>query len=129
MTGGIAMGIPLSRWLLITTGFGALFMVSAQRYSEAVEMAGKGGATRALLTQYTTGYLRFVWQLAAGGAGLGLGLFNHFKCIRDRPPPWCGRAGRRAGRPAPRSAGSSGRPAGRAGGGPRARRAGRGRRG
>ncbi|NYV78179.1 decaprenyl-phosphate phosphoribosyltransferase, partial [Streptomyces sp. UH6] len=71
MAGGIAMDIPLSRWFLITTGFGALFMVSAKRYSEAVEMAGERGATRALLTEYTPGYLRFVWQLAAGGAVLG----------------------------------------------------------
>ncbi|WP_328749871.1 decaprenyl-phosphate phosphoribosyltransferase [Streptomyces sp. NBC_00285] len=69
--GGLALGIPLSRWFLITTGFGALFMVSAKRYSEAVQMAGTAGATRALLTEYTTGYLRFVWQLAAGGAVLG----------------------------------------------------------
>jgi decaprenyl-phosphate phosphoribosyltransferase len=46
-------------------------MVSAKRYSEAVQMAGKAGATRALLTEYTTGYLRFVWQLAAGAAVLG----------------------------------------------------------
>ncbi|MFJ4783032.1 decaprenyl-phosphate phosphoribosyltransferase [Streptomyces sp. NPDC088794] len=71
MIGGLALGIPLSRWFLITTGFGALFMVAAKRYSEAVQMAGKGGATRALLTEYTTGYLRFVWQLAAGVAVLG----------------------------------------------------------
>ncbi|MFI8926404.1 decaprenyl-phosphate phosphoribosyltransferase [Streptomyces sp. NPDC053474] len=70
MIGGIALGIPLSRWFLITTGFGALFMVSAKRYSEAVQMAGRAGATRALLTEYTTGYLRFVWQLAAGVAVL-----------------------------------------------------------
>ncbi|MCW5251607.1 decaprenyl-phosphate phosphoribosyltransferase [Streptomyces sp. SHP 1-2] len=69
--GGLALGIPLSRWFLITTGFGALFMVAAKRYSEAVQMAGRGGATRALLTEYTTGYLRFVWQLAAGVAVLG----------------------------------------------------------
>ncbi|MFJ8536312.1 decaprenyl-phosphate phosphoribosyltransferase [Streptomyces sp. NPDC093591] len=69
--GGLALGIPLSRWFLITTGFGALFMVSAKRYSEAVQMAGKAGATRALLTEYTTGYLRFVWQLAAAVAVLG----------------------------------------------------------
>ncbi|HEY8979312.1 MAG TPA: decaprenyl-phosphate phosphoribosyltransferase [Streptomyces sp.] len=69
--GGLALGIPLSRWFLITTGFGALFMVAAKRYSEAVQMAGKAGATRALLTEYTTGYLRFVWQLAAGVAVLG----------------------------------------------------------
>ncbi|WP_406838583.1 decaprenyl-phosphate phosphoribosyltransferase [Streptomyces sp. AHU1] len=71
MIGGLALGIPLSRWFLITTGFGALFMVSAKRYSEAVQMAGRAGATRALLTEYTTGYLRFVWQLAAGVSVLG----------------------------------------------------------
>ncbi|WP_223205979.1 decaprenyl-phosphate phosphoribosyltransferase [Streptomyces xanthii] len=70
MIGGLALGIPLSRWFLITTGFGALFMVSAKRYSESVQMVGKAGATRALLTEYTTGYLRFVWQLAAGVAVL-----------------------------------------------------------
>ncbi|MFI5874192.1 decaprenyl-phosphate phosphoribosyltransferase [Streptomyces sp. NPDC051445] len=69
--GGLALGIPLSRWFLITTGFGALFMVAAKRYSEAVQMAGTAGATRVLLTEYTTGYLRFVWQLAAGVAVLG----------------------------------------------------------
>ncbi|MEV4949108.1 decaprenyl-phosphate phosphoribosyltransferase [Streptomyces sp. NPDC053755] len=71
MIGGVALGIPLSRWFLITTGFGALFMVAAKRYSEAVQMESARGATRALLTQYTTGYLRFVWQLAAGVAVLG----------------------------------------------------------
>jgi len=71
MVGGLALGIPLSRWFLITTGFGALFMVAAKRYSEAVQMEGTAGATRALLTEYTTGYLRFVWQLAAGVAVLG----------------------------------------------------------
>ncbi|MGC5343399.1 decaprenyl-phosphate phosphoribosyltransferase [Streptomyces sp. AM 4-1-1] len=70
MIGGVALGIPLSRWFLITTGFGALFMVAAKRYSEAVELAGAGGATRTLLTEYTVGYLRFVWQLAAGVAVL-----------------------------------------------------------
>jgi decaprenyl-phosphate phosphoribosyltransferase len=71
MAGGPALGIPLSRWFLITTGFGALFMVAAKRYSEAVLMADRPGATRALLTEYTAGYLRFVWQLAAGVAVLG----------------------------------------------------------
>lgn len=71
MIGGLALGIPLSRWFLITTGFGALFMVSAKRYSESLQMAGQAGATRALLTEYTPGYLRFVWQLAAGVAVLG----------------------------------------------------------
>lgn len=74
MIGGVALAIPLSRWFLITTGFGALFMVAAKRYSEAVQMAQRAepdkGVTRALLNEYTTGYLRFVWQLAAGVAVL-----------------------------------------------------------
>jgi decaprenyl-phosphate phosphoribosyltransferase len=75
MAGGPALGIPLSRWFLVTTAFAALFMVAAKRYSEAVQLAGSAGATRALLTEYTTGYLRFVWQLAAGAAVLAYGLW------------------------------------------------------
>ncbi|MFD8395518.1 decaprenyl-phosphate phosphoribosyltransferase [Streptomyces sp. NPDC059680] len=74
--GGLALDIPLSRWFLITTGFGALFMVSAKRYSEAVQMEGKAGATRALLTEYTIDYLRFVWQMAAGVAVLAYCLWT-----------------------------------------------------
>jgi decaprenyl-phosphate phosphoribosyltransferase len=70
MVGGLATGIPLSRWFLITTGFGALFTVSAKRYSERLLMEGQGGRSRALLTEYSEGYLRFVWQLAAGVAVL-----------------------------------------------------------
>jgi decaprenyl-phosphate phosphoribosyltransferase len=70
MIGGLALGIALSRWFLITTAFGALFMVAAKRYSEAVQQAGRAGATRTLLAEYTTGYLRFVWELAAGVAVL-----------------------------------------------------------
>ncbi|MFJ6695935.1 decaprenyl-phosphate phosphoribosyltransferase [Streptomyces sp. NPDC091272] len=73
MIGGVALDITLSRWFLITSGFGALFMVSAKRYSEAVQLADSPlkGRTRALLGEYTTGYLRFVWQLAAGVSVLG----------------------------------------------------------
>ena len=43
MSGGLALGIPLSRWFLITAGFGALFMVSAKRYSEALRATGEKG--------------------------------------------------------------------------------------
>ncbi|WSS24490.1 decaprenyl-phosphate phosphoribosyltransferase [Streptomyces sp. NBC_01190] len=72
MAGGIALEIDLSRWFLITSGFGALFMVAAKRYSELVLMSSRQdpGASRSLLGSYTTGYLRFVWQLAAGVAVL-----------------------------------------------------------
>ncbi|MGW5022704.1 MULTISPECIES: decaprenyl-phosphate phosphoribosyltransferase [Streptomyces] len=70
MCGGLALGIPLSRWFLLTAGFGALFMVAAKRYSEALLMGEGEGGTRTLLREYTVGYLRFVWQLAAGVAVL-----------------------------------------------------------
>jgi decaprenyl-phosphate phosphoribosyltransferase len=73
MAGGLALDIALSRWFLITSGFGALFMVAAKRYSELVLVSQRDGeltATRALLGEYTIGYLRFVWQLAAGVAVL-----------------------------------------------------------
>lgn len=35
MAGGLALNIDLSRWFLITSGFGALFMVAAKRYSNS----------------------------------------------------------------------------------------------
>ncbi|MEY9837488.1 decaprenyl-phosphate phosphoribosyltransferase [Streptacidiphilus sp. EB103A] len=66
MVGGLAVGLPLSRWFLITAGFGALFMVSAKRYSELLLMRDHGGRSRALLDAYSDTYLRFVWQLAGG---------------------------------------------------------------
>ncbi|MFC5719839.1 decaprenyl-phosphate phosphoribosyltransferase [Streptomyces gamaensis] len=65
MIGGIAADIPLSQWFLITTGFGSLFMVGAKRYSELVLMGDQAAESRKLLAQYTTGYLRFVWQASA----------------------------------------------------------------
>lgn len=70
MAGALAAGVALSGWFLVTAGFGALFIVSAKRYSELILMEGSAGASRALLTSYTTGYLRFVWQMAAGVAVL-----------------------------------------------------------
>ncbi len=36
-----------------------------------MQLADRAGATRALLTEYTAGYLRLVWQSAAGLAVLG----------------------------------------------------------
>jgi decaprenyl-phosphate phosphoribosyltransferase len=66
MIGGIAAGIPLSQWFLLTTGFGSLFMVAGKRYSEMVLMGEDAGATRKSLASYSASYLRFVWQTAAG---------------------------------------------------------------
>jgi decaprenyl-phosphate phosphoribosyltransferase len=67
VAGGAAAGVPLSRWFLIVTSFGALFVVAGKRYCERVSGHGDG-ATRTVLREYTAEYLRFVWMLAAAVA-------------------------------------------------------------
>ncbi|MGX1914091.1 decaprenyl-phosphate phosphoribosyltransferase [Streptomyces phaeochromogenes] len=78
--GGLALDIPLSRWFVVTIGFGALFAVAAKRYSETVAAEGKG-VTRDVILQYTEGYLRFVWQLAAMAAVMAYCLWS----LDERP--------------------------------------------
>lgn len=64
MVGGVAADIPLSRWFLLTAGFGSLFMVAGKRYSEMVLMGEEAAKTRASLANYSITYLRFVWQMS-----------------------------------------------------------------
>ena len=66
MAGGLAAGLPLSKWFLIVSAFGSLFMVSGKRYSELVALGPDAGRVRAALDGYTTTYLRFVWGMSAG---------------------------------------------------------------
>ena len=64
-SGGVAAGIPLSHWFLLTAAFGSLFMVTGKRFSE-IELVGEGNTvTRRSLDRYSLGYLRSVWTLAA----------------------------------------------------------------
>ncbi len=65
LAGGIAAGIPLSQWFLLTTAFGSLFMATGKRYGEARMGERTGGAVRRVVERYTSTYLRFVWSLAA----------------------------------------------------------------
>ncbi len=66
VAGGVASGIPLSQWFLLSATFGSLFMAAGKRYAEAhLDLAGEG-PTRKSLERYTTSYLRFVWTMSAG---------------------------------------------------------------
>ena len=57
--------MPISRWFLIVTSFGSLFMVAGKRYAE-IRLAERTGAKiRKSLERYTATYLRFVWTLSA----------------------------------------------------------------
>lgn len=65
LAGGVAAGIPLSQWFLLTTAFGSLFMATGKRYGEARMGERTGNTVRRVVARYTSTYLRFVWTLAA----------------------------------------------------------------
>ena len=65
VAGGVAAGIPLSHWFLLTAGFGSLFVAAGKRYGEALRGERTGCRVRPVVAAYSTSYLRFVWTLAA----------------------------------------------------------------
>lgn len=67
MAGGAAAEVPVSRWFVMVTSFGALFLVSGKRYAE-LRNEGVASSTRASLKAYSEGYLRLVMILAASVA-------------------------------------------------------------
>ncbi|MEF2977471.1 decaprenyl-phosphate phosphoribosyltransferase [Subtercola sp. YIM 133946] len=66
LAGAAIVGVPVTQWFLLVVSSGSLFMVAGKRYSEKVESVGKEEShTRKTLNQYSLGYLRFVWTVAA----------------------------------------------------------------
>jgi decaprenyl-phosphate phosphoribosyltransferase len=62
--GGTAASLHISRWFLIVSAFGALFMIAGKRYAELLRIGEGSHHTRKALAGYTLGYLRFVWEVA-----------------------------------------------------------------
>jgi len=65
IAGGVATGVPLSRWFLIVTWFGSLLMVSGKRHAELAELGHDAGHHRATLAQYSLSYLRDLRSLSS----------------------------------------------------------------
>jgi decaprenyl-phosphate phosphoribosyltransferase len=65
LAGGVAAGIPLSQWFLMTAAFGSLFMAAGKRYAESRLGEATGVPVRRVVQRYTPTYLRFVWTLSA----------------------------------------------------------------
>lgn len=63
IAGGIATNITLSNWFLTVACFSSLFIVAGKRYAEMVELGDNAGS-RAVLREYTAGFLRMVWSMA-----------------------------------------------------------------
>lgn len=67
MAGAAAADVPVSRWFVMVTSFGALFLVAGKRYAE-LRNEGLAASTRASLRAYSEAYLRFVMILSASVA-------------------------------------------------------------
>lgn len=67
LAGGVATSVAVSRWFIIVTSFGALFLVAGKRYAELREeqLRRDEPSSRASLEAYSEQYLRFVIGLAA----------------------------------------------------------------
>lgn len=90
VAGGVAVDVTLSRWFLIVTSFGSLFMVAGKRYGEWNEIGEDRAGTRPALAAYTRDYLRYVWSMASAItiAGYCLWAFEH--PTGDSGIPWWG---------------------------------------
>jgi decaprenyl-phosphate phosphoribosyltransferase len=75
IAGGVAAGIPLSQWFLLSMAFGSLFMVAGKRYAELQLAERTGAKIRKSLESYTSTYLRFVWTLSATAVVVCYGLW------------------------------------------------------
>ena len=61
--GGLATDIAISDWFLTVACFSSLFVVAGKRYAEMIEI-GDGNHTRAVLRDYTPGFLRITYVVA-----------------------------------------------------------------
>jgi decaprenyl-phosphate phosphoribosyltransferase len=73
--GGIAIGIPLSQWFLLTASFGSLFVAVGKRASDVVLVGPEAARTRKVLEDYPPEYLRFLLVFSASTSALSYGLW------------------------------------------------------
>jgi decaprenyl-phosphate phosphoribosyltransferase len=74
--GGIAVGVPLSKWFLIVASFGALFVVAGKRLGDLAELGAGAPGARSTLALYSPGYLRHVLMMASAVAVTGYCLWS-----------------------------------------------------
>lgn len=73
--GAFAIAVPISRWFLIVTFFGALFIVAGKRFGEQRRLGSQAGSHRATLSAYGDFYAQHVMTLASGITLVGYGLW------------------------------------------------------
>ena len=68
VAGGVAVGVPISRWFLIVTSFGSLFLVSGKRSAEHLDLGEQRARHRAALGGYSLGFLHYVRSVTSSVA-------------------------------------------------------------
>ncbi len=66
MGGAVATDVAMSKWFVLVTVFGSLFIVTGKRYAELREMGEEAATTRATLQSYSLSYLRQVLSVSVG---------------------------------------------------------------
>ena len=66
--GAVAVDVPMSKWFVLCTVFGSLFIVAGKRYAELREIGDGAGDVRPTLETYTPTYLRGVLTMSCGAA-------------------------------------------------------------
>ena len=65
----MAVDVPMSKWFVLCTVFGSLFIVTGKRYAELREIGdGRRRRAAARSATYTPGYLRIVLSMSCGAA-------------------------------------------------------------
>ena len=66
--GAVAVDVEMSKWFVLCTVFGSLFIVTGKRYAELREMGADAGGVRPALAAYTPAYLRAVLTMSCSAA-------------------------------------------------------------
>ncbi len=66
--GAVAVDVPMSKWFVLCTVFGSLFIVTGKRYAELRDIGDGAAAVRVTLGAYTRDYLRILLAIACGAA-------------------------------------------------------------
>ena len=76
VAGGVANDIMLSGWFLTVAAAGSVFMAAGKRSSEQRELGSASGAHRAILDEYTPGFLKAIRILAALAAVVAYSIWS-----------------------------------------------------
>lgn len=87
VAGGVAADLPVSRWFLIVTASGSLFVTIGKRYAEKTGAAAEL-RTRRVLEHYSADYLRALLSTSAGVLVLAYCLWAFEGRPEDGPSGW-----------------------------------------